>query len=263
MKSAAGGYAAAVVLLGTLGPAQADDRCGQALRPYAATLVDRVVLGAEALAKRIEARDLAGAQRAWIQARAGWGRGEPFLAPYFPDAVAEINAWPDAETGFHALEPILFIDEDVEGAGDLARRLVGDSLALRRQLEAAELEARGLMAGLITAAADLARVKAAGGESPLARTSLDDMSNRLQGIEAVYALSFAALTRARQPALHARIMINLIELGAALRAPSILEIEDAAVFPLSESLHDAFQEMALLVELEGTELREETAPRRD
>lgn len=256
MKRALGWYAAAVVVLGCLGPAQADDRCGAALRPYATTLVDRVVIGAEALAKRIEARDLEGARRAWIEARVGWERGEPFLSPYFPDAVAEIDAWPDADTGFHALERSLFMDGDLGVAGDLARKLVGDAVALRSQLEAAELEAHGLIAGLIAATADLGQAKAAGGESPLAGTSVDDMRHRLQGIETVYALSFAALTRPRQPALHTQIMSTLIAFGPALRAPGIAEVEGATVLVLSERLRDALQEMAVLVELEGTYVRE-------
>jgi iron uptake system component EfeO len=245
-----------VVVLGSAGPAQADDPCGAALRPYATTLVDRVVIGAEALAKRIEARDLEGARRAWIGVRAGWQRGEPFLTPYFPDAVAEINAWPHAETGFHALEQILFVDGDVEAADEPARKLVRDAVALRWRLKAIELDAPGLIAGLVAAATDLGRAKAEGGESPLAGTSVDDMSNHLQGIEVVYALSFAALARTRQPALHARILNHLIALSAALRVPSIAAIEGASVLVLSEGLRDAFQEIAVLVELEGMDFRE-------
>jgi iron uptake system component EfeO len=256
MNPASRWCAALVVVLGSAGPAQADDHCGAALRPYAATLMDRVVIGAEALAKRVEARDLAGARRAWIGARVGWEQGEPFLSPYFPDAVAEINAWPHAETGFHALERILFVDGDVEAANELARKLVRDAVALRWRLKAIELDAQGLIAGLIAAATDLGRAKAEGGESPLAGTSVDDMSNHLQGIEVVYALSFAALTRTSQPALHARIISNLIALGVALRVPSIAELEGSSVLMLSEGLRDAFQEMAVLVELEGTDFRE-------
>jgi iron uptake system component EfeO len=244
------------MMAGSLGPAQADDSCGQALRPYAAALLDRVVIGAEALAKRIEAEDLEGARRAWIEARAGWERGEPFLAPYFPDAVAEIDGRPVADTGFHAIGRILLVDQDVRAANDLARKLVGDAVALRRRLEATELEASDLLAGLIAATTDLGRVEAEGGEPPPAGTSVDDMSNHLQGIEVVYALSFAALARTRQPALHARILRSLIALGSALRAPSIAEVEGAAVRVPSERLRAAFQEVAVLVELEGTDFRE-------
>jgi iron uptake system component EfeO len=249
-------YAAAAVVLGSLGPAQADDPCGIALRPYAATVMDRVVIGAEALAKRVEAGDLSGAKRAWIEVRVGWERGEVFLLPYFPEAVAAIDAWPDADSGFHALEQILFVDGDLAAASDLAKQLVGDAVALRFRLETTELGAPGLLDGLVTVAGQLGGAKAAGGESPLAGTSIDDMRNHLEGMEIVYALSFAQLARTRQPALHARIMNNLIGLGWALRAPSIAEVEGATVLVLSEKLRDAFQEMALLVELEGTQMRQ-------
>jgi iron uptake system component EfeO len=256
MGRGSGWCAAAIVLLGPCGPAQADDPCGQALRPYASTLADRVVLGAEALAKRIEAGDLEGARQAWVEARVGWQRAEPFLTSYFPEDVAEIDAWPEADAGFHALERILFIDRDLAAAGDLARNLVVDAVALRRRLEATALEAPGLMAGLVMATADLGRAKAAGGESPLAGTSVEDVRNHLEGIEAVYALSSAAFTRRRQPALHVRIMLGLIALATSLRASSIAEVEGAAMLVQSERLRDAMQEMATLIELEGTDLQE-------
>jgi iron uptake system component EfeO len=248
--------AAAVVLLGSAGPTEADDPCGAAVRPYVATLLDRVVLGAEALAKRIEAKDLEGARRAWVEARVGWQRGRPVLSSHFPDASAEIDAGPDAETGFHAIERLLFLEEDLEAAGQPARKLVGDAVALRWRLEASELDAPRLSAGLIAAVAGLGRAQTEDGPSPLAGTFLDDMRNQLQGIETVYALSFAAIGRSRQPALHARIVGDLIALHAALRAASPAEVEGAAVVALSGRLRDAFQEMAVLVELEGTELRE-------
>lgn len=250
-------YVVAAVVLGSFGPALAtDDGCGKALRPYAATLADRVVIGAEALAKRIEAGDLEGAKRAWIEARVGWERGEPFLIPYFPQALLAIDDGPNAETGFHAIERILFVDGDVAAAQDLARKLVADAVALRWQLEATDLDADGLISGLVTAATELGRAKSGGGESPLAGTSAEDLRDQLQGIEMLYALSFAGLTRARHPVLHARIIANLIALGSALRAPSIAEIEGAKVLLLSEQLRDNFQEIAVLVELEGIEIIE-------
>jgi iron uptake system EfeUOB component EfeO/EfeM len=250
-------YVAAAVVLGSFGPAlAADDSCGKAVRPYAAALADRVVIGAEALAKRIEAGDLEGAKRAWIEARVGWERGEPFLIQYFPQALLAIDDWPNADTGFHAIERILFVDGDVAAAQDLARKLVADAVALRWELEETDLDADGLISGLVAAATELGRAKSGGGESPLAGTSADDVRDQLQGIEMLYALSFASMTRARHPVLHARIMANLIALGSALRAPTISEFEGARVLLLSEHLRDDFQEIAVLVELEGIEIRE-------
>ena len=248
--------AAAVVLLGSVGPTWADDHCGAAVRPYAATLLDRVVLGAEALAKRIEARHRAGAKGAWIEARVGWQRVELVLAPHFPDALAAIDAWPAADTGFHAIERLLFDDGNLAAAGVLGRKLVGDAVALRWRLEAIELDAAGVIAGLNAAVADLGRARAEGGQSPLAKTSLEDMRHQLQGVETVYALSLAALSRARQPALHARIISHLIAFNGALRAPALAAIDAAAVRTLGEGLRAAFGEMAVLIELEGTEFRD-------
>ena len=231
MNQASRWCAAAIVLLGWVGPSAADDPCGAAVRPYAAAMLDRLVLGAEALAKRIEAKDLTGARQAWIEARVGWLRGQPVLASYFPDAAAAIDAGPEAASGFAALGRLLFVDEDVEAAARPARKLVGDAVALRWRLEAAEFDAPRLSAGLVAAAAALGQVRTWGGPAHTA-TSLDATRDRLHGIETVYALSFATLSRSRQPALHARIVGDLIALHGALREPSLTGGQDATVAAL-------------------------------
>ena len=131
MVSFARWFAALLVGLSWAGPLEADDQCGEALRPCATAMIDRIVLGAEDPAKRIEAGDHEGAKRAWVEARVGWKRGEPFPVSYFPELSAAIGGSLDAGAGFRAIEPMLFLYQDTQSAQALARRLVGDTAALR------------------------------------------------------------------------------------------------------------------------------------
>lgn len=105
-----------------------------AFRPYAAGLIDRLALGTEGLARAIEVGDLGQARKAWIAARVGWERGETFLGEYFPEADETIDSWPDARSGFHALEPLLFKEDDLGAAKPMVERLREDVDALRPAL---------------------------------------------------------------------------------------------------------------------------------
>ena len=108
--------------------------------------------------------------------------------------------------------------------------------------------------GLVAATQTLGRAEAEGGDLPDPQRSLADLHDRLQGIETTYALSFGPLTRQRHPALPARIVGHLIDLGSALRVHSLDELEAAPVLALTEDLGRDFEEIALLVELEGVEI---------
>ena len=69
-------------------------------RPYLTEGIDQAMAGARDLQSKIAAHDLVGARRAWLAARAGWERSEVFTAGFVPELDSEIDAWPNATTGF-------------------------------------------------------------------------------------------------------------------------------------------------------------------
>jgi iron uptake system component EfeO len=231
-------------------PALAAGPNAEAFRPYAASLIDRLVIGTARLDETVEAGDLEAAKAAWIAARVGWERGETFLGEYFPDADEAIDSWPDPEAGFHAVEPILFKAGDVEGARTLTKALLADVKALEAAFAGQAFDAQGLANGLAGIAFEIGDAKADGGESPFAGTSLSDMQDNMIGIEALYGLSFAPALRAADPALHARIVDRMIELVAALQVASIEALDQTRVAALSERLAGDLQDAALTLGLE-------------
>ena len=84
------------------------DDAAEQYRPYMIEGIGQALAGARDLREQIAAHDLAGAKKAWISARAGWERSEVFTAGFVPELDAEIDAWPNAVSGFHAIEAKLF-----------------------------------------------------------------------------------------------------------------------------------------------------------
>jgi iron uptake system EfeUOB component EfeO/EfeM len=241
--------------LGLLAPsAQAAEVDAEAFRPFAAGLIDQLMVGAERLAGSIETGDLEAAKSDWIAARVGWERGETFLGEYFPDADEAIDSWPDAKSGFHAIEPLLFQAGDVAGAKALSERLLAEIEALRDGFAAQKLDSQALANGMTGIAYEIGEAKAGGGESPFAGTSLLDMRDNLQGIEALYALVFARAVERQDTALHQRVVGRMVELGGALGAPSTELMDQSRVMALSEQLAGDLQDVAQTVGLERPEL---------
>src|SRR5262245_50246319 len=80
------------------------DDTAERYRPYMIEGIGDALAGARALRERAAANDLAGARKAWISARAGWERSEVFTAGFVPELDSQIDAWPNASSGFHAIE---------------------------------------------------------------------------------------------------------------------------------------------------------------
>src|SRR5271170_268188 len=107
--------------------AAALDEAAERYRPYAIEGIGSALAGARDLRERAAAKDLVGARKAWLSARAGWERSEVFTAGFVPELDALIDAWPNADSGFHAIEAKLF------GAGQTD--VQGDADALVENLE--------------------------------------------------------------------------------------------------------------------------------
>ena len=166
------------------------DDATERYRPYMIEGIGSALAGIKELRERISARDLVGARKAWLSARAGWERSEVFSAGFVPDLDTLIDAWPNADSGFHAIEAKLF------GAGrtDAERDtdvLIKNLDELHGKLPTMPLTPQGLLDGTVRLAYEVGESKADGGESRISGTSLDDMRNNVAGIEFAYRAVFA------------------------------------------------------------------------
>jgi iron uptake system EfeUOB component EfeO/EfeM len=224
------------------------------MHAYGAALIERLALGTERLSAAVTAGDLDAAKVAWIQARVGWERGETFLGELFPDYDERIDFWPDAERGFHAVEPILFSRGEVADAKELTDALVVSVDGLKQAFAETELSRQGLLNGTAGLVFEIGSEKAAGGESPFSETSLRDMQNNLIGVETTYALAFADDLRSADPKLHQRIRAQLLDLAEALDVDSLSRLDTARLAALSESLALSLSEAAGPLGLEPPQL---------
>src|SRR5579859_6346802 len=134
--------------------AAALDEAAERYRPFAIEGVGLALAGARDLRERAAAKDLAGARKAWLSARAGWERSEVFTTGFVPELDAMIDAWPNADNGFHTIEAKLFGagQTDVEADTDA---LVRNLDALHGKLRNMALPPQGLLDGTVRLAYEI------------------------------------------------------------------------------------------------------------
>jgi iron uptake system EfeUOB component EfeO/EfeM len=238
------------------GPAQTEglQTAAERYRPLMAEEIDRSLSGARSMREAILARDVEQAQKAWITARIGWERAEVFTSG-FTELDREIDAWPNAVTGFHAIEAKLF------GAGRLDVQPETDALIfhltdLRSKVRDTRLTAQGLLDGAAKLAYEIGESKADGGESRFSGTSLDDISNNVEGIEAVFRIVFAEELETRDRQLAAALRDKISALQALVRAPSLPRLDVRRLRAESEELIIALQKTAVLLGLRPPTLQD-------
>ena len=202
----------------------------------------------------ILANDVDEAQKAWIDARIGWERAEVFTSG-FTELDREIDAWPNAVTGFHAIEAKLF------GAGRLDIKPETDALIfhltdLRVKIRDTRLSAQGLLEGAAKLAYEVGESKADGGESRFSGTSLNDMRNNVDGLESVYHTVFASTVEARDPKLAEDLREKLSGLRLLLQVPTLAKLDSRKLRAESEGLVISFQTVAPLLGLQRPSLQD-------
>ncbi|HUC51630.1 MAG TPA: EfeM/EfeO family lipoprotein [Xanthobacteraceae bacterium] len=209
-------------------------------RPYMIDDIDHALAGAHELRDRIVANDIAGAQKAWINARTGWERSEVFTSGFVPQLDDAIDAWPDATKGFHAIEAKLFgaRSSDVRSADMQAETdaLVLHLADLDRQIREMKLTAQGLLNGVARLAYEVGDSKVDGGESRFSGTSLDDMRNNVDGIELAYRILFASALEASDAKLAERVHAQIDRLKQLLTAEDLKQVDPDALRKASEDL---------------------------
>src|SRR5580692_36003 len=188
--------------------AAALDDAAERYRPYAIEGIGSALAGARDLREHAAAKDLAGAKKAWLSARAGWERSEVFTTGFVPELDAEIDAWPNASSGFHAIEARLFGAGRTDVADD-TDALVQHLDSLHGKLRNMALAPQGLLDGIVRLAYEVGESKADGGESRISGTSLDDMRNNVAGIDFAYRTIFATALEAADAKLADGIAVRI------------------------------------------------------
>src|ERR1700722_10727421 len=215
--------------------AAALDDAAEHYRPYAIEGIGSALAGARGLRERAAAKDLAGAKKAWLSARAGWERSEVFTAGFVPELDAQIDAWPNADGGFHAIEAQLFGAGQTDVGND-ADALVQHLDELHTKLRDMPLSPQGLLDGTVRLAYEVGESKADGGESRISGTSLDDMRNNVAGVEFAYRTIFADRLKEVDAGLADKVAARIEQLKTIVTAPDLPHVNVRALRRVSEEL---------------------------
>jgi len=207
------------------------------------------------LQERLIAGDGDGAEKAWIDARIGWERSEVFTEAFVPDLDQEIDAWPNALLGFHAIEARLF------GAKRTDLKPETDALVLNLEdldvkVHHLNLLPQRLLNGTARLAYEIGESKADGGESPFSGTSLDDMRNNTDGIAVAYRTIFATAVAAHDATLAAAIQAKIEALKTALAVADLRSLSPVKLRATSEELIVLLQSAAPQIGLRAPTLEE-------
>jgi iron uptake system component EfeO len=224
------------------------DAAAERYRPYLIEGIGQALTGARDLRARIAAKDLTGAKKAWISARAGWERSEVFTAGFVPELDSQIDAWPNAVTGFHSIEARLFGANriDVEKETD---DLVDHLNNLQTKIRDIPLTPQGLLDGTVRLAYEVGESKADGGESRISGTSLDDMRNNVSGLQFAYRTIFSSALKSADGKLADAVDGKLEELKALLVVHDLQHVDIPKLRRATEELTVALQSASAKVGL--------------
>ena len=215
----------------------------ESYRPFMIKEIERSLDGAKELRQRITEKDLAGAEKSWISARIGWERSEVFTAGFYSELDSEIDTWPNATLGFHAIEAKLFGAHEVD-VGAETDALIFHLNDLSIKIRDTRLTAEGLLEGTARLAYEVGESKADGGESRFSGTSLDDMRNNVDGIDLAYRTIFAPTLGDRDAKLAARVEGQIGHLKSLLASADLKSLDAQALRAGSEDLVVSLQDTA-------------------
>jgi hypothetical protein len=240
-------------------PAYADtlESTAEQYRPIMADNIGQALAGAKTLNEKVQANDLEGARKAWIAARVGWERAEVFTSGFVPELDEKIDTWPDALTGFHAVEARLFGANQLD-VGSETNQLIFYLADLDLKVREIPLTPQGLLNGTARLAYEVGENKADGGESRFSGTSLDDMRNNAYGIEEAYRTIFASTLEARDAKLAEATQSQIGALKAALDVSDLNDLDQDQVRTMSERLVVTLQADAEKIGLHKPTLEELT-----
>jgi len=233
------------------------DDAAERYRPLMAADIDQSLAGAQKLNERISAKDVAGAQQAWIDARVGWERAEVFTAGFVSELDELIDAWPNAQTGFHAIEANLFGAKST-AVSEEVKSLIFHLSDLDVKVHYTPFNAQGLLNGTARLAYEVGESKSDGGESRFSGTSLDDMRNNVAGIALAYKTVFAEAVRASDANLADQIQAKIDDMGTLVAVRELKSLDTDVLRTKSEDLVIALQTAAPKIGLRAPTLEDLT-----
>ena len=244
---------ASVAPVSTVNDSSRLDVAAAGFKPY---LLDRVNMCLTAVIRmrdRVAAHDLAAAQEAWLAARSGWEGSEVITNEFFPNLDREIDAWPDARTGFHSIEARLFGAHDIRVL-PAAEQLVANLTDFKQQLQAVHLTAQGLLNGSARLLFEIGESKAEGGESPFSGNSLNEMRNNMDSVAQAFQRVFASAAAKRNPALAKQFAADLKTMREVLSVPTLQDLDQVRLRDMSETLVSDLVEVGRACGLESPRL---------
>jgi len=218
-------------------------------KPFAVEHIGIALAGAKELQAAVKAGDAKAAQVAWIKSRKGWEAAEPITGEFFSELDEAIDAWPDAKQGYHAIEAALFSGK-LDGLAAPVDKLAADLSEFNKRLAAPgfHFTPQGLLNGATKLAYEVGENKSKGGESPYAGTSLSDMHENIEGIEAVYKLAFHETLQARDGKLADRIIDKIEDVEKLIDVKDLKSVDQPA-------LKKAGEELAVLLQTSAGKLK--------
>jgi iron uptake system component EfeO len=254
------GAVCGTVLLFTFGTAAgADDaRLNQGAanyKPYAESHIAEALAGAKELQAALKAGNVKAAQSAWIKSRKGWEASEPITGEFFSDLDEAIDAWPDAKKGYHAIEAALFSGKMNEIEGPVAE-LVSNLEEFSKKLgdPGFSFTPQGLLNGATGLAYEVGENKSKGGESPYAGTSVIDMHENVEGIEAVYHLALESALKAKDAKLAEKIDEQIETVEGLVKVKTLKDLDQPELSKSAEELAVLMQSSAEPLGLEKPKL---------
>ena len=227
-----------IVLAAVAVPAAHGEPFDDAVELYRLAMIEDVgqaLSGARDLRGKLSKHDIAGARKAWIDARVGWERSEVFTSGFVPELDEAIDAWPDAAAGFHGIEAKLFGANPAD-IGDEADALIARLADLNARVRTMRLTPQGLLDGVVRLAYEIGDSKVDGGESRFSGTSLNDMRNNVDGIDLAYRTLFAPKLEIVDRALADRVQGEVGQIKTLLQVADLKNVDADNLRKASEAL---------------------------
>jgi iron uptake system component EfeO len=234
-------------LMGT-GQATTLDDGAEQYRSHLIADIDQTLADVRTLVASAAAGDLAKAKQAWIQARVGWERSEVFTTGFVPELDRDIDAWPNAVMGFHAIEAKLFGANRTNFENE-ANGLVSNLSELSAKVRNTPLTPQGLLDGIARLAYELGESKVDGGESRVSGTSLNDMRNNVDGIDLAWRTIFAPTVESRDRQLDVEMQRSIEELKAMVDVGELRRVDPDRLRISTEELVLKLQNAAPVLDL--------------
>jgi len=246
-----------VLLVASRADAQSLAKGAADYKPFAVEHIGIALAGAKEMQAAVKAGDVKAAQAAWIKSRKGWEAIEPITGEFFGKLDEAIDAWPDAKQGYHAVEAALFAGK-LDAIGAPVDGLVANLAQFEKELSAPSFKftPQGLLNGATKLAYEVGENKSKGGESPYAGTSVEDMYENNEGIEALYKLVFHEPLKKVDAKLAQRIVDKIEDVEGFVKGKDLKSIDAAGLNKAGEELAVLLQSAAPKLKLQKPKLGE-------